>query len=121
MAGWRRTHKGRGGNREFNDWIVFDLGGFGEVEMVRIRLDVHYRWGNVPKVMYLDLANCDDEEYALSMIQKFEPMSYDDDYHNPDDPDSRSGMLVQLRQQRVEKEKVCVLVTLCEVVHGVSW
>ena len=89
---------------------LFDLGGFGEVEMVRIRLDVHYRWGNVPKVMYLDLANCDDEEYALSMIQKFEPMSYDDDYHNPDDPDSRSGMLVQLRQQRVEKEKVCVLV-----------
>ena len=53
------------------------------------------------------MATNDNEERALSMIKEFEPMSYDDDYHNPEDADSRSVVLVQLRQQRAEKEKVC--------------
>merc|ERR1712154_153094 len=93
--------------KEFNDWIIFDLGSFIELITIKIKFDVHYRWGNVPKLVYIDIADYDDHSYSSSIIKKYKPISYDDDYHNPDDPNKNmSGLLMQLRKKRLEQEKV---------------
>merc|ERR1712157_265843 len=92
--------------KEFNDWIIFDLGTFIELISFKIKFDVHYRWGNVPKIIYIDIASYDDHSYSSSIIKKYKPISYDDDYHNPDDPNSMSGVLVQLRKKRLEQERL---------------
>merc|ERR1712129_658156 len=93
-------------NKEFNDWIIFDFGSFVELVTMRIKFDVHYRWGNVPKTMYVDIASYDDHSYSSSLIGKYKPISYDDEYHKPEQPDANmSGVLIQLRNKRLEQEK----------------
>uniref|UniRef100_A0A7S0TBZ5 Uncharacterized protein n=1 Tax=Elphidium margaritaceum TaxID=933848 RepID=A0A7S0TBZ5_9EUKA len=94
-------------SREFNDWLIFDLGTFIELITFRIKFDtLHPRWGNVPRQIYLDIADYDDHAYSASIIKKYKPMSYDDDYHNPSDPNQMSGVLVQLRKKRLEQERI---------------
>jgi len=92
-------------NKEFTDWLIFDLGAFIELITFRIKFEMHYRWGNVPKLVYIDIADYDDHSYSSSIIHKYKPISYDDDYHNPDDPNAMSGVLVQLRRKRLEAEQ----------------
>merc|ERR1712228_151309 len=104
---YRRMNKQKNKSKEFNDWIIFDLGTFIELITFRIKFDVHYRWGNVPKLIYIDIASYDDHSYSSSIIQKYKPISYDDEYHNPEDPNANmSGVLIQLRNKRLEQEKV---------------
>ena len=97
-----RKQKNVDRNKEFNDWIIFDLGSFIELSTFKIKLDHHYRWGNVPRIIYIDIADYNDHEYSSSVISKYKPISYDDYSANQE---NMSGVLVQLRKKREDSEK----------------
>ena len=106
ITNYKKLNKNNHKLKEFNDWIIFDLGTFIELITFKIKFDMHHRWGNVPSLIYIDIADYDDHSYSSSIISKYKPISYDDDYHNPDDPNLMSGVLLQLRKKRLEQEKI---------------
>ena len=61
-----------------NDWIVFDLCTLVELAIFKIKFNVATRWSNVPKIIYIEVA---DYDANMDLIYGYRPLG-DDFYAN---------------------------------------